>query len=217
MRELKGFTKVSLAPGEKKTVKLTIGARSLCYCDVLNKQWKADAGRYDVQIGASSRDIRLTGAVTLKEDWTEAIPGMRDMAKLMAKPSIDLAVKKVATASSVEGNYKPEFALDGDPETRWGSTFSTEPQWIAVDLGKTMKINQVHLEWENAYASAYQVQVSNDGQTWKDVAKTEKGGGSVENVKFDTVETRWVRLYCTKRGTEYGYSLWSFEVYGPEK
>ncbi|HZI33568.1 MAG TPA: glycoside hydrolase family 3 C-terminal domain-containing protein, partial [Candidatus Binatia bacterium] len=58
VRELKGFSKVSLKPGETKTVQFQISPRDLAYFDVPGKQWKADAGKYEVQIGASSRDIR---------------------------------------------------------------------------------------------------------------------------------------------------------------
>lgn len=70
IRELKGFAKLSLAPGEKKTAKLTLTPADFAYYDVDGKQWKADPGRYDVEVGASSRDIRLRSTVTLTSTWT---------------------------------------------------------------------------------------------------------------------------------------------------
>lgn len=76
VRELKGFAKVDLKPGETKTVVFNVTPRALAYCDVAGKQWRADAGPYEVQIGASSRDIRLHGDFRLTGTFTQPIPGM---------------------------------------------------------------------------------------------------------------------------------------------
>jgi len=73
VRELKGFAKVDLEPGQTKTVQMTLSGRSLAYCDVPHKEWKADEGTYELQIGASSRDIRLTVPLVLAGDYVEGI------------------------------------------------------------------------------------------------------------------------------------------------
>lgn len=73
VRELKGFAKVALNPGETKTVQLTLTARDLAYFDVPGRQWKADAGNYEIEIGASSRDIRLTSRLKLVGEFTDKI------------------------------------------------------------------------------------------------------------------------------------------------
>ncbi|HEX3855681.1 MAG TPA: glycoside hydrolase family 3 C-terminal domain-containing protein [Verrucomicrobiae bacterium] len=65
VRELKGFSKISLQPGETKTVQFTIHPRDLAYFDVPGKQWKADVGEYEIGIGASSRDIRQKATLQL--------------------------------------------------------------------------------------------------------------------------------------------------------
>ena len=59
IRELKGFAKVDLQPGETKRVKIEIEARDLRYYDPDYRQWLLDAGRLTIEVGASSRDIRL--------------------------------------------------------------------------------------------------------------------------------------------------------------
>ncbi|MCX7048884.1 MAG: discoidin domain-containing protein [Candidatus Sumerlaeota bacterium] len=127
-----------------------------------------------------------------------------------------LAVGKKATASSVvtdpNGTYPPEQAVDGKDGTRWSSQFS-DPQWLAVDLGEPRKIARVQLKWEPAYGKAYQIQVSDDGEKWKDVYKTESGKGGVEEIKFAPVEARYVRIYGTQRATQYGYSLYEFAIF----
>jgi beta-glucosidase len=58
-KELKGFTKASLKPGESQRVSITLNARSFAYYDATKKSWIAEAGDYTILIGGSSRDIRL--------------------------------------------------------------------------------------------------------------------------------------------------------------
>jgi beta-glucosidase len=60
VKELKGFKKVFLEPGEKQTVSIPLDSRSFAYYDPAKPGWAAEAGNYQIQIGSSSRDIRLT-------------------------------------------------------------------------------------------------------------------------------------------------------------
>jgi beta-glucosidase len=64
-KELKGFTKVDLRPGEKKRVTVTLDARSLSYYDADAKQWRAEPGDFDILVGRSSEQIELRGKLTL--------------------------------------------------------------------------------------------------------------------------------------------------------
>ena len=57
-RELKGFRRVVLAPGESKTLTFALDRQSLSFYSTAQKQWVAEPGRFDVLIGGSSRDIR---------------------------------------------------------------------------------------------------------------------------------------------------------------
>lgn len=59
VKELKGFEKVALQPGESQRVTIKLTKRALQYYDIKNNGWKADLGTFTIQIGASSRDIRL--------------------------------------------------------------------------------------------------------------------------------------------------------------
>jgi hypothetical protein len=73
-----------------------------------------------------------------------------------------LSQNQPATASSTESaSFPATAAVDGNAGTRWSSAFS-DPQWLQVDLGATASISQVVLQWETAYATAFQIQVSND-------------------------------------------------------
>jgi len=117
------------------------------------------------------------------------------------------------TASSVQsGSFPASAATDGNTGTRWSSAFS-DPQWLQVDLGSTASITQVVLQWEAAYATAFQIQTSPDGSTWTTIYSTTTGTGGTQTLNV-TGSGRYIRMYGTARATQYGYSLWEFQVYG---
>ena len=59
-KELKGFVKVELAPGEEQTIVFELDQRALSYYDPHQSAWVAEEGIFEVLVGASSRDIRLS-------------------------------------------------------------------------------------------------------------------------------------------------------------
>jgi beta-glucanase (GH16 family) len=128
----------------------------------------------------------------------------------------NLALNKPVTVSSVENPNTPgAAAVDGNLATRWSSAFE-DPQWLAVDLGADYSIDQVKITWEPAYASHYEVQVSDDGNSWTTV-KTISGNTTLENNHTQLGATgRYVRIRGTQRATPYGYSIFELEVYGSE-
>ena len=62
-QELKGFAKVALNPGEEKQVTIALNDRSFAVWNILENDWVIEGGNYELRIGASSRDIRLTTEV----------------------------------------------------------------------------------------------------------------------------------------------------------
>ena len=143
-----------------------------------------------------------------------------------ADPGAKLYLRKAnvedAIASSIEGpEYSPDNAIDCNPSTRWSSNFSdpnfSDPQWIILNLSEEQEINKVILRWEWAYGKSYNISVSTDCENWQEVYSTTKGDGGVDEITFNPVPARYVRMYGTERGTGCGYSLWEFEVYYPDK
>lgn len=121
------------------------------------------------------------------------------------------ALGRPVTASSTENAGTPAAAaVDGNAGTRWSSAFS-DPQWLQVDLGASAAVCQVVLNWEAAYATTFQVQVSPDAANWTTVHATTTGTGGVQTLAV-TGTGRYVRVLGTARATGYGYSLWEFEV-----
>ena len=64
--ELKGYAKVKLAKGGKQTVTVNLPAEAFSYYDIAIHDWKVDAGEYDILVGASASDIKLTCSVNVK-------------------------------------------------------------------------------------------------------------------------------------------------------
>lgn len=65
VKELKGFTKVQLEAGESKTVTIPLDDKAFRYWNVKTDRWEVEGGSYQLLVGASSVDIRLTAAVTV--------------------------------------------------------------------------------------------------------------------------------------------------------
>src|SRR5262249_46930078 len=101
-----------------------------------------------------------------------------------------------ATALSTESAGTPAgAAVDGATGTRWSSAFS-DPQWLQVDLGKPATINQVVLNWETAYATAFQIQASDDATTLTSIHSTTTGTGGAQTLN-GTGTGRYVWMYGT--------------------
>jgi beta-glucosidase len=76
LKELKGFAKVSLQPGETKTVTFALDFRAFAFYHPGHKQWITEDGQFDLLLGASAADIRCTQTVTLHS--TMDLPSLLD-------------------------------------------------------------------------------------------------------------------------------------------
>jgi beta-glucanase (GH16 family) len=125
-----------------------------------------------------------------------------------------LSQGRPVVASSTESDvaFPAGAAVDGNLGTRWSSAF-TDPQTLQVDLGATKTIDQVVLNWENAYATGFSVQVSTNATSWTNIYSTTTGTGGNQTLAVAGTG-RYVRLNLTARATQYGYSLWEFQVFG---
>jgi hypothetical protein len=157
----------------------------------------ADAGTYTVVVTNAAGSVISAGATLT-----------------IAPPGVNLALHQPATASSTQGGgLEATKATDGDLTTRWASAGSVDPSWLQVDLGAVKPFNTVVLSWEAAFATQYQIQFSNDAQTWSVAASNTNGHGGVETVVFPTVQGRFVRMFGQARATTFGYSLFELAAY----
>ncbi len=126
----------------------------------------------------------------------------------------NIALGKKAKASSYENTGTlVEYVNDGKANTRWGSVHS-DPQWVYIDLKQSCYISYVTLLWETAYSSQFEIQVSENALDWTTIT-TQSGTGGTQTVKID-INARYIRMYGTQRATNYGHSMYEFEVYGIE-
>jgi hypothetical protein len=130
-------------------------------------------------------------------------------------PLLANQLKPVAvTASSTEkAEVAPANAIDGNILSRWASAWS-DPQYLQLDFGSVQKITHVRISWEAGYAADYQLQTSTDGTSWTTIQTVINGDGGVDDITGLAGSGRYLRVYGTRRGTAYGYSIWEINAYG---
>lgn len=125
----------------------------------------------------------------------------------------DLARGAKASSSGDETkDFPASGANDGDPASRWSSPVE-DGAWWQMELAEPVRLGQVVLRWQDAYAAGYRIQTSTDGRSWRTAATVKDGKGGREAVRMDEKDTRYIRVQGDKRATRFGYSLWSVEAY----
>ena len=96
VKELKGFKKVFLEAGEETTVTFTLDSRSFAYYNVLINDWHVESGDFNILIGASSKDIRLTGTVNVTSANPDApVPDYREKANYYYSTEAEAEKKRI--------------------------------------------------------------------------------------------------------------------------
>ncbi len=137
-----------------------------------------------------------------------------------ATPSndINLAVGKPAVASSADIVGTAGRVVDGNLATFWRSdtVTATKPQvWLRVELSPTAQIvvDRVVIRWQqNYFATAFEIQTSDNGLHWTTIYATEAGKAGAQEIFFAQTPARFVRLYM-KRNNKANYRVTEFEVY----
>lgn len=153
-------------------------------------------------------------------EYTETVTpnpgGSEDETTQAPNYGTNVALGKTATSSTSESDaYAAGYAVDGNADTRWASAF-TNDEWIMVDLGTGYLIDTVVLTWESAYGTAYNIQISTDGNTWTTVRELTGQNGGEDVITFNEVSARYVKMQGVTRATQFGFSLYEMAVYGEE-
>jgi hypothetical protein len=173
----------------------------------------AGGAEYLSALSGAGRYVRVLGRQRATP-WGYSLFELQVFGEPVSATAPNLARNRPAAASSIEGaSFTADKAVDQNTTTRWSSQFS-DPQWISIDLGAIVQVNRVLLRWETAYGSAYQIQVSNDAQTWTTIFATSTGDGGIDDLTGLSGTGRYMRVLGTHRATPWGYSLWEIEVYG---
>jgi beta-glucosidase len=169
--------------------------------------WPAQVGDYLVEAWVDDQNII--------PECIENNNKLMDSITVIPSPPQNIARNKDVLVSSIqEVGLEGENAVDGFYTTRWSSKFS-DPQFIAVNLGDIFDIKKVVLNWEAAYGKRYLIQTSLDSLNWNTVAMETNGDGGIDTVPVSGTG-RYIRMYGIERGTQWGYSLYEFEVYEVE-
>lgn len=116
-KELKGYEKVTLEPGETKTVTMTLDHRSFAWYNTDLKDWYAASGKYDVMVGTSSRQICLSASVQINSSIR--LPLKLNLNTTLAELSADDRTVKYGEylknkSYAFFGQYGGDEALSGD-------------------------------------------------------------------------------------------------------
>ena len=131
-KELKGFQKVFLKAGESKTVTIPLDDKAFRYWNTVTHRFEVDGGDYEIQIGASVADVRLSGTVTVAGTGA---PACEDLSRL---PSyVSGHIKAVS-----DGEYE---ALLGHelPDGRWAGTIQPNDAIAQLYYARSLKARLV--------------------------------------------------------------------------
>jgi beta-glucosidase len=125
----------------------------------------------------------------------------------------NLAFEKPITVSSTESSeYGSSNINDGNITSRWSSEFGV-PQTIEIDLEAEYDMTQFKIIWETAYANEYTIEVSTDKSNWTLIVDENAGNGGEDIHQVET-NGRYIRITAEQRATQYGISIFEFEVLG---
>jgi glucose/arabinose dehydrogenase len=127
----------------------------------------------------------------------------------------DKALNKATSASSVDlAGHESSKANDGNSNTRWSSAYRNN-EWWQVDLGAARLVDSIRLNWEVAYATAYDVQTSTDGVSFTTAVSDGATAAGWRTTTFAARTARFVRVVGVRRATRWGISFWDAQVFGP--
>ncbi len=128
--------------------------------------------------------------------------------------------RAVYQSDAVDDDHVAHLITDGSTSTYWESKPGHE-SWVAVDLGTECSFDQVTLCWGEPYATAYRIQISDDGPKptgWKDVYSTKAGKCVREEITMRPTTARHLRLLVSEYSTiGRGCVLSELEVFGDSK
>lgn len=141
-----------------------------------------------------------------------SLSAMRIQGAAVASAEVALTPITASASSAERGDLSATAAIDHDTATRWGSGFSDD-QHLTLDFGKSEAISRVRIDWENAHATAYLLQVSDDNANWTTIKTVDNSQGGTEDLTALTGQGRYLRVKGVKRSTQYGYSIIEIQAF----
>lgn len=115
-------------------------------------------------------------------------------------------------ASAAQDGQPAALAYDGDPQTAWRSGYGEE-QWLQIDFLQRREYGGLAIDWdESDYGVRYEVQTSNDGETWEIGYIVTAGNGGRDYIGLPDAESRYLRLVLRESSRGRGYALREIEL-----
>ncbi len=199
----------------KETVSIQIPSSSNTW---ENREFNVNlnAGKQTINLKVTSGNLKLNYfVITNNGAVPQPTPNPEGVTPPYPEPvGNNWALNKPAESSSVNDLQPVEYLTDGKANTRWESKHKEDNKTVTVDLESVIKLTDIIVNWEGAYASQYNVEVSTDKSSWTQVFATTSGSAGEERIIINNVDARYVRINCIKRGSAYGFSIYSVDVYG---
>ncbi|HEY1790254.1 MAG TPA: discoidin domain-containing protein [Verrucomicrobiae bacterium] len=123
-------------------------------------------------------------------------------------------------SGSADDDHTADLVTDGSTETYWESKLG-QTAWLEMDFGEACPFTRVVLKWGQSYATAFRLEVSNDGlhpQTWAEIYATTNGVGGVQGISIPPTTARHLRIVTTAvSDSGQGCIISEVEVYGQRK
>ncbi len=223
-------------------VQLKVPAGWSARSETLSLQASQDGKTFSTLVGsakyafkpASGNTVRISFPATLARYVRADVTG-NTAAKAAQLSEMTVRAAAASTANLAQGRttaesghadvYPSGNAVDGDANTYWESTDNAFPQWLRVDLGSAVPVDQVVLKLppDTSWATRTEtlaVQGSTDGSTFSDLVASagytfNPSSGNTVTINFNTATTRYVRLNITANTGWPAGQVSEFEVYGP--
>jgi hypothetical protein len=118
--------------------------------------------------------------------------------------------------SSTDKTSFPVFDERGPKLKDWRAK-SSGPEWVTIDFGYHKEIGGLVIDWrQDAYASDYDILLSDDGKEWTQVYTVTRGNGGRDYIYLHEQEGRFLKLACAKPGSALPYAIAQVAIKGPE-
>lgn len=142
-KELRAFEKVFLEAGEEKAVKFTLDKRAFAFFNVNTHDWCVESGEFEILIGASSRDIRLTTSVNITSeteceipDYSKTAPNYYGDVTKISRDDFEAVYGTLPSATRDKSKKIDVYCcLDDARHTKWGKFICNAISAIMVNFG----------------------------------------------------------------------------------
>lgn len=146
-KELREFKKVFLKAGEEKEVSIELSKRSFAFWNININDWMVETGEFDILVGASSRDIKLSKTITVESTDIAEIPDYRETAPAYYTADInnmngrqfESVYGKPMPSSDIDRNKKIDIycCINDAQYTKWGGKIAKLIKFIMTKMGST--------------------------------------------------------------------------------